>query len=175
MQEKSLIKKNILKFIEFKNITKYKFYQQTGITRGILDQDNGMSEENTTKFLAYFSDINPEWLLTGKGKMLRGEEPDAGPPAPIKLPTVEGTNLIDEIKQQAEQIGILKNENKHQNELIKKLNSEIEQLKNRIGRLQSGAGEYGHTAAKMQELYKFSEFPQSIAAEPPAVYGKKNE
>jgi hypothetical protein len=45
MQEKSLIKKNILQFLENKEISKHKFYQDTGITRGILDQNNGMSEE----------------------------------------------------------------------------------------------------------------------------------
>lgn len=72
MQEKSLIKKNILQYLEIKNITKYEFYQKTGITRGILNQNNGMSEENTAKFLAYFKEINPEWLLTGKGPMLKG-------------------------------------------------------------------------------------------------------
>ena len=34
MQEKSPIKKNILQYIEYKGISKYKFYQETGITRG---------------------------------------------------------------------------------------------------------------------------------------------
>jgi len=71
MQENSLIKKNILKLIDYKGISKYKFYQETGITRGILDQNNGMSEENIAKFLACFPEINSEWLLTGKGSMLK--------------------------------------------------------------------------------------------------------
>lgn len=70
MQKKSLIKKNILHYIEFKGISRYQFYQLTGITRGILDQNNGMSEENTAKFLAYAKDINVEWLITGRGNML---------------------------------------------------------------------------------------------------------
>lgn len=69
MQEKSIIKKRILQYIDKKNITKYKFYQKTGITRGILDQNNGMSEENIARFIAYAPDINIEWLMTGKGEM----------------------------------------------------------------------------------------------------------
>ena len=73
MQKKSLIKQNILYFIDYKNITKYKFYQETGITRGVLDQDNGMSEENTAKFLAQYPEVSPEWLLTGRGDMLKHE------------------------------------------------------------------------------------------------------
>lgn len=70
MQEKSLIKQNILKYLDFKGISKYKFYQESGITRGVLDQNNGMSEENITRFLAYGLDIDPTWLLTGRGNML---------------------------------------------------------------------------------------------------------
>ncbi len=74
MQEKSLIKKNILLFIENKGISKYKFYQKTKITRGVLDQNNGMSEENTARFIAHFPEVNIDWLLTGNGEMLRSEE-----------------------------------------------------------------------------------------------------
>lgn len=75
MQEKSLIKKNILQFIEYKGISKYKFYQDTGITRGVLDQDNGMSEENTTRFLDCYPEVSAEWLLRGEGNMIRNAIP----------------------------------------------------------------------------------------------------
>ncbi len=64
MQEKSRIKKNILKYIDFKGVSKYEFYKRTGITRGVLDQNNGMSEENTTKFLAvYGNELPAEYLF----------------------------------------------------------------------------------------------------------------
>jgi len=75
MQEKSLIKENILKFVEYKGITKYEFYKLTGITRGVLDQNNGMSEGGIARFLAYFKDVNAEWLITGKGQMLKQNNP----------------------------------------------------------------------------------------------------
>ncbi|MBW3517643.1 hypothetical protein [Flavobacterium sp. NKUCC04_CG] len=78
MQEKSIIKQNILTYLRYKGLTLYKFYKDTGITRGILTQNNGMSEENTTRFLDYFTEVNPEWLLTGKGSMLRGAAVDQG-------------------------------------------------------------------------------------------------
>lgn len=71
MQKKSLIKQNILRYIDSIGVSAYKFYNETGITRGVLSQDNGMSEENTAKFLAYYKDVNPEWLLTGNGPMLK--------------------------------------------------------------------------------------------------------
>jgi len=124
MQEKSLIKKNILQYIEIKGITKYNFYQKTGITRGVLDQNNGMSEENTARILAYFSEINPEWLLTGKGNMLRQLDLDTNSGksiGDIDRSNVIGANvngngisingasseLIEVIKKQQEQISNL--------------------------------------------------------------------
>lgn len=76
MQEKSFIKKKILQFIEYKGISKYKFYQETGITRGILDQDNGMSEENTTKFLVHYPEVSTEWLFLNKGNMINTDRID---------------------------------------------------------------------------------------------------
>ncbi len=81
MQEKSLIKQNILKYLDLQGISPYKFYQDSGITRGILAQNNGMSEENTAKFLAYCPEISAEWLLTGNGSMLKNE----AEPNPVTL------------------------------------------------------------------------------------------
>lgn len=73
MQKKSLIKENIVKTLEFKGISKYKFYQESGISRGVLDQKTGISEDNIARFLAYFPEINPNWLITGEGNMLLSE------------------------------------------------------------------------------------------------------
>ena len=70
-QEKSQIKQNILLYLRNKNVSEYKFYKESGITRGILQQPNGISEENLSRFLDYASDVNSEWLLTGKGEMLK--------------------------------------------------------------------------------------------------------
>jgi len=74
MQENSPIKARILQYLDYKQITRYKFYQNTGITRGILDQNNGISEENIARFIAYYKDVSYEWLLTGEGNMLKIED-----------------------------------------------------------------------------------------------------
>ena len=75
MQEKSkeisLIKRNILIYAETKGITKYEIYQKTGISRSVLSQNNGMTEDNILRFLAHYSEVSPEWLLTGKGSMIK--------------------------------------------------------------------------------------------------------
>lgn len=70
-QEKSPIKQNILRFLESEGVTPYEFYKKSGVTRGILAQNNGISEDNIARFLAYAPKVNPEWLLTGKGEMIR--------------------------------------------------------------------------------------------------------
>ncbi len=72
MREISVIKQRILLYLDFKGITKYKFYQETGVTNGILSQSNGISEDNLLKFLSAYRDISLDWLLTGEGEMLRG-------------------------------------------------------------------------------------------------------
>ncbi len=68
-QEKSLIKKNILIYLDKIGVTPYECYKKTGITRGILTQKNGITEDNIAKFLAYYTDVSIEWLITGRGKM----------------------------------------------------------------------------------------------------------
>lgn len=69
--EKSPVKRNILQYLAKKGITPYEFYKKSGVTRGILQQNNGISEDNILRFLAYAPDANPEWLLTGAGEMLK--------------------------------------------------------------------------------------------------------
>ncbi len=74
MQNISLIKQKILQYLDFIGVTKYNFYQKTGITRGVLDKEGGISEDNIAKFIAYYPEINPEWLLTGVGNMIKSEK-----------------------------------------------------------------------------------------------------
>lgn len=72
-QEKSPIKQNILLYLANKGVTPYEFYKVSGVTRGILQQSNGISEDNIARFLAYAPDVNIEWLITGKGDMLKND------------------------------------------------------------------------------------------------------
>ena len=93
-QEKSQIKQNILLYLSKKDVSAYEFYNKSGVTRGILTQNNGISEDNLARFLAYAPDVNIEWLLTGKGDMLRRDQQ-----APLDNPTTtagtkEGIPLI---------------------------------------------------------------------------------
>lgn len=68
-QEKSPIKQNILLYLAQKGVSPYEFYKESGVTRGILQQNNGISEDNIARFLAYAPDVSVEWLITGRGEM----------------------------------------------------------------------------------------------------------
>lgn len=58
-----------------KGVSEYEYYKLSGTTRGVLRQNNGISEDNISRFLAYAPDVNPEWLLTGRGSMLKSKSP----------------------------------------------------------------------------------------------------
>lgn len=91
-QEKSPIKQNILLYLAEKGVTSYEFYKASGVTRGILQQNNGISEDNIARFLAYAPDVNIEWLITGKGDMLRNKEVVTQRKSEPALPVLENSH-----------------------------------------------------------------------------------
>lgn len=88
-QEKSIIKQKILLYLAEKGISAYEFYKKTGVTRGILTQDNGISEDNLARFLAYAPDVNLDWLLTGRGEMLKTKGITESVPADERPPLTD--------------------------------------------------------------------------------------
>ena len=103
--KKSIVKQNILQIIDIKGLTKYDFYKKTRITRGVLDQNNGMSEDNIARFLAYFTDIDANWLLTGEGSMYRSPAVVNEAPPPDRDEVVR--LLREKVADQQKIIGLL--------------------------------------------------------------------
>lgn len=79
-------------YLAEKGVTSYEFYKASGVTRGILQQNNGISEDNIARFLAYAPDVNIEWLITGKGDMLRNKEVVTQRKAEPALPVLENSH-----------------------------------------------------------------------------------
>lgn len=67
----SPIKSRVLQYLEIKEITLYRCYKDTGISKNILSQPNGLSEENLIRIIKTFQDINLNWLVLGEGSMLK--------------------------------------------------------------------------------------------------------
>lgn len=77
MNKISNIKRNILYFLDFKGIAKKEFCEKTGISYANMRGKSLESEiggGQIAEILNIYSEINPEWLLTGKGNMLRSSE-----------------------------------------------------------------------------------------------------
>ena len=67
------MKERILQFIEYKRLSKNKFYKETGLSNGILDKQGGISSDSLEKIYCVYPEINLDWPLTGKGEMLKKE------------------------------------------------------------------------------------------------------
>ncbi|MBO5729040.1 MAG: hypothetical protein J6R43_04280, partial [Paludibacteraceae bacterium] len=72
----SPIKERILSFIDYKGFNKVDFFDKVGISYGNF-KGKGLESEiggsQIAKILTIFSEISPEWLLTGEGEMLKKE------------------------------------------------------------------------------------------------------
>ncbi len=122
-REISVLKRRILEYADSKGIKKYEIYQNTGISNGVLSQKGGLSEDNVMRFLSHYSDLSPEWLLTGKGAMLRGQSaPEVAPPP--SEPAFPG--FIEKIQELSVKVGRLEAENEHLRAVIEAKQREIE-------------------------------------------------
>jgi hypothetical protein len=118
MRDFSILKKRILQYLDYKGISKYEFYQLTGVSNGVLSQKNGFSEENILRVLSVFGELSPEWLITGDGDMLKSSSnisPSGAPvPSPAQTDQSPGTGCPlckdkdERIKDLKETIDILK-------------------------------------------------------------------
>ena len=70
----SNIKERILYISELKNITREKFFKDLGMTYGNFTgkaKETPVNSNAIENILLKYDDINPEWLLTGKGEILK--------------------------------------------------------------------------------------------------------
>ena len=79
----SLIIKNIMQIIDYKSINKSKFYKQTGLSNGFLDKVKDVGVSKIEQILNTYPEINPEWLITGKGEMLRKSDNQLNEPSHV--------------------------------------------------------------------------------------------
>jgi hypothetical protein len=63
-------KEKIKQYLEYKGISKNKFYNETGLSIGFLDSGNSLGVDKLKIIINKYSDINTDWLITGKGDML---------------------------------------------------------------------------------------------------------
>lgn len=72
----SNIKERVLYLSELKNITKEIFFSKIGMTYGSFKgsaKERPLNSDAIVNILTIFPDINAEWLLTGKGDVIKKE------------------------------------------------------------------------------------------------------
>lgn len=60
-------------FIDYKSISIREFSKRAGISHGLLRQVKAIGSDKLENILSVYTDLNPEWLLTGRGEMLKSE------------------------------------------------------------------------------------------------------
>lgn len=67
----SKITDRIIQILDLKGITKYKFSKDLNVSNGFLDKSREITTDKYANILEYLPDVNPDWLLTGEGEMLK--------------------------------------------------------------------------------------------------------
>lgn len=65
------IQERILQYLEYKAITPYKFCKDLDFPMGYLNKRGAIGTDKYLKIIKYYTDLNPEWLLTGNSPMLK--------------------------------------------------------------------------------------------------------
>lgn len=70
------IKERVLYIAEFKGVSKEKFFENIGMTYGNFkgkSKETPLNSNAIADILSMYNDINPNWLIHGKGEMIIGE------------------------------------------------------------------------------------------------------
>lgn len=114
------IRSRILDFLEFKGLSRYRFYKLTDLSNGFLDKEGAINSDNCEKICNVFPEINLEWLVLGKGEMIRTAKPIVSQEEVSQVQVVKEEKpnplavevLLDKIVELTTEIALLKMENK---------------------------------------------------------------
>lgn len=66
------VKQRLIKYLKYKGIGQIKFAESVGLSRGYVNNIvNSIQPKTLDRITKYYNDLNPSWLMTGEGNMLR--------------------------------------------------------------------------------------------------------
>ena len=113
-------------FMRYRGLNDNKISLAAGISNGLIGKGRkrgGISQENISKLIHAYPELDANWLLTGQGSMRREQSaPEVAPPP--SEPAFPG--FIEEIKSLSVKVGRLEAENEHLRAAIEAKQKEIE-------------------------------------------------
>lgn len=128
MAENQNIKERLFQYLEFKGLSARRFSLECGFSANYATNiSKGIPEDKMNTISVHFPDLNPAWLMTGEGEMLRADSA-AEEPATYAEGVGEIAQLraeIDELKKRLEEErGSLLEQNKRLTDIIDRLTKE---------------------------------------------------
>lgn len=94
-----------LEYLEFKGITENKATVDCQLSQGLIYQaKSGKSDlggRAVEKILAYYTDLNGVWLITGEGAMLKGQQK---PKVPTEVKPASDNRLIEYLQRKVAEL-----------------------------------------------------------------------
>ena len=113
-------------FMRYRGLNDNKISLTAGISNGLIGKGRkrgGISQENISKLIHAYPELDANWLLTGRGSMLREQSaPEVAPPP--SEPAFPG--FIEKIQDLSVKVGRLEAENEHLRAVIEAKQREIE-------------------------------------------------
>lgn len=105
-QNPEIMKERLKRFMDYKKITAADLADRIGVQRSnvshILNGRNKPASQFIEKLLLSFPDLDANWLLTGLGKMIRGEEATPATPLPREIPAGPPRKEVPTLQEKAE-------------------------------------------------------------------------
>lgn len=126
-------------YIDYKGISKYRFYKEAGLSNGFLDKEGNIGSDKCEKIYYLYPDLNLIWLITGEGDMILSSQNVTSISQSINgnnnIATGKGNTKINEGKTYKSSVENYKKQIKQQDMYIKNLLAEIEKLHKQIDKL----------------------------------------
>ncbi|MFR3055176.1 hypothetical protein [Phocaeicola plebeius] len=132
------IRERLRKFIDYKGISRYKFYKDLGLSNGFLDKEGNIGSDKCEKIIYQYPDLNIIWLITGEGDMLYNSTKNHN----VNQSIIGNNNIstgygsIEVSGEKLEEKLILSQQLEEKNNQIKDLLIEQKKLQNTISKLQ---------------------------------------
>lgn len=94
------VKSRLVEFLEYKGLDKSVFERMCGLANGFVDKTNSrMRKTSLNSISATFPDLNTEWLMSGRGEMIRDVQDNEPEPQSEVMALLQRIDKLIEIHE----------------------------------------------------------------------------